>query len=149
MRRQRGFTLIELLITMVIIGILAAIAIPSYQGYVERSYRADAQAELLEIAQRLERRYSQTFSYVDAGGSASSAVTQVPENGDARYLINIAITNSGSSYTLSATPQNTQQDDRCGTLLLNQSGSRYAEKAQGENEGEDEQAVVVRVDDCW
>ncbi|SDM11592.1 type IV pilus assembly protein PilE [Modicisalibacter muralis] len=148
MHRQRGFTLIELLLAMVIIGILAAIAIPAYQGYVERSYRADAQAELLEIAQRLERRYSQTFSYANAGGSASSAVQvgRVPEGGDARYLIILTMANSGSSYTLNAAPQGTQQSDECGTLTLNQNGSRSAGIVEEDAEGE---RVVVTVNECW
>lgn len=150
MHRQRGFTLIELLLAMVIIGILAAIAIPSYQGYVERSYRADAQAELLEIAQRLERRYSQTFSYVSAGNPVSAGVpiAQVPKNGDARYLIDLAITESGDAFTLSATPQGPQRSDRCGTLSLNNSGSRTAMKEAESKDGNGDPTMVV-VEDCW
>ena len=151
MRRQFGFTLIELLLTMVIIGILAAIAIPSYQGYVERSYRADAQAELLETAQRLERRYSQTFSFVDTGGAASPVI-QVPESGDARYLIDIAIANSGSTYTLSAVPKGAQADDECGTLWLQSNGSKV-EPTDGDENGDDEETEAmlpaVSIEDCW
>jgi type IV pilus assembly protein PilE len=71
--KQTGFTLIELMIVVAIIGILAAIAYPSYSDYVVRTRRAEAKKQLMEIAQMLERNYGLYGSYSqtkDAGGVA-------------------------------------------------------------------------------
>ena len=54
-KQNKGFTLIELMIVVAIIGILAAIAYPSYQEYVRRTKRTDAQADMMELANRLQR----------------------------------------------------------------------------------------------
>ena len=54
-RRQLGFTLMELIITMVIIGILTAVAIPNYTAYIIRSNRAEARGQLLEMSTWMER----------------------------------------------------------------------------------------------
>ncbi|HWK49253.1 MAG TPA: type IV pilin protein, partial [Steroidobacter sp.] len=63
---QRGITLIELMVVMVIIGILTAIAYPSYQRHVARTHRNAAAACLSQIAQAMERRYTTNLSYVGA-----------------------------------------------------------------------------------
>jgi len=60
-KHQRGFTLIELLIAVVIIGIIASIAYPSYTRYVERSVRSDGQTALLQAASEMERCYSRDY----------------------------------------------------------------------------------------
>ena len=60
---MRGFTLIELMITVAIIGILAAIAYPSYVEHIYRSRRAEAEATLMELAQWMERNYMVNLSY--------------------------------------------------------------------------------------
>lgn len=60
---QSGFTLIELMVVVVIIAIFAAIAVPSYQTYMRRAHLAEAQQEMLKLAEQLERYKTRNFSY--------------------------------------------------------------------------------------
>lgn len=125
LRPQLGFTLIELMITVAIIGILSAIAFPSYQEYVRRTARADAQSDMMEYAQIAERfftlhnRYDQTRAAVPVAFSLPSG--QSPRSGAARYNLNIAFPTS-QSYLLQAVPVGGQAVDVCGTLSINQLG---------------------------
>jgi len=63
MNKASGFSLIELMIVVVIVGILLAISVPAYQGYVLRSHRADGHASLVDIAARQERFVAQNNTY--------------------------------------------------------------------------------------
>ena len=62
---QKGFTLIELLIVVAIIGILAAIAIPQFARYRERSYNAAAQSDIRNLRTDLEAYFADNFAYPD------------------------------------------------------------------------------------
>jgi type IV pilus assembly protein PilE len=120
---SRGFTLIELMIVIAVVGILAAIAYPSYQRYIEQARRADGKAALLDAAQRLERCYTQTNSYVDCAFQAVSP--------DGFYAI-AATTQTAQAFTLTATPQGRQAgDSRCGTYTLQHTGARAASGSLG------------------
>lgn len=66
MSKQRGFTLIEVMIVVVIVGILASIAYPSYRNYVLKANRAEGAAHILRILQAQERHYSQNMTYTTA-----------------------------------------------------------------------------------
>lgn len=120
---QWGFTLIELMIVVAVIAILSAIAIPAYDGYVRRSYRAQAKADLTEIAQLAERYHTVNNSYV--GFAVPAALGQTPRSGGtARYLLQLNGVPTQRAYSLQAVPQGTQGRDACGTLSLNQAGAK-------------------------
>jgi len=71
MNNKSGFTLIELMIAVAIVGVLAAIAIPSYQDSIRKSRRADAEGALMNFANGMERHYTEISSYCDAAVDAS------------------------------------------------------------------------------
>lgn len=93
MTKQTGFTLIELVITIAIIGILSAIALPAYQGYVERAECEDGKALLTGAANFMERYRTQN------NGSYSNA--SINNYGNSSTTFSAAIDNlTASSYTL-------------------------------------------------
>ncbi len=126
-RTKRGFTLIELMITVAIVGILAAIAYPSYQDQVMKSRRGEAKACLMEMAQFMERFYTTNGRYdLDSGGAAVALpVTQCVNDLQVHYVIALAGV-APQTYTLTATPINTQaaQDTRCAVLGIDQTGRK-------------------------
>jgi type IV pilus assembly protein PilE len=121
--KQWGFTLIEVMIVVVIIGILAAIAIPSYTNYVTRTNRAAARSCMLEFAQFMERRYTSQQNY-DVG-AAPVLGCQTDGNLNTRYTITVD-TLAQNTYRVVATPVGAQitSDTACGTLTLDQAGTR-------------------------
>lgn len=125
--KNRGLTLIETMVVVAIIGILAAVAYPSYQEHVHRTNRAEARGILLEMAQLLERNYTETNSYK----SFALPVTQSPRTGTAKYTIQFADTPAQNSYTLQAVPTGVMASDTCGTLSLTHTGVRGASGVTG------------------
>lgn len=126
-RRSSGFTLIELMIAVAIIGILSAIAYPSYQAYVQQARRADAQVALMELAQFMERHYTREGGYLASGqaGAAPSLPFSISpkDGGSAAYNLSLASA-TGQSYSLQAVPTNMMSGDSCGTLTLDNRGRK-------------------------
>ena len=125
-RDSRGFTLIELMIVVAIIGILAAVAYPSYQGYVEKTRRGQAQADLLELVQFLERRYSNRFDYRETDESAPVLpFDKSPRGGGpVAYEISFDGNVTKDAFKLQAQPQALQSNDACGKLTIDEKGAK-------------------------
>ncbi len=150
-RAARGFTLIEMMIVVAIVGILAAIAYPSYQQYVLRSNRTEGQALLNEAAAREERYFAQNNSYVSATGDlgklnlpntttsgTGNDATSSALSSTGKYKLAVSKVNNDGGYTLTATPQGSQTaDTKCGNLTLNAIGTRGVS------------ASGASVNDCW
>lgn len=115
---NHGFTLIELMIIVVVIGILAAIAIPAYSDYVQRSRRADAKSSILAIQLEQEKWRANNVAYTsdltDLGFDSSDNVDSI----DGFYTVDIANGASTANYTVTAVPTGPQATDDCGTFIL-------------------------------
>ena len=130
-----GFTLVELMIVVAIVGILAAIAYPSYQAQVTKSKRAEGKALLLEVAQTLEKCKVLYGVYNNANCAAHDSVTDAnSRTSEGGFYVVTATATSATAFALQAVPQ--QADAICGTLTLDQAGRK------GEN-------GTGTVAECW
>lgn len=138
MRKSVGFTLIEVLVTVAIVAILAAIAIPNYSQYVQKTRRTDAQEKLLDMAAQQERWFFNKNQYTDQVDDVGGATSK-----DGYYTVTIS--NLGTApftrYTLTATAVTTKSqknDSECTSFTIDNTGARHAFKSSTPND-----------DVCW
>jgi len=125
-QKATGFTLIEIVIVLVIIGILASVAIPTYRKHVVRSNRSAAESYMKEVAGKQERFLLDNRQYALTMALLGETV---PSNVSSNYTITIADDDPGSTvpgYVITATPIGGQlaDDSTCGTLTLNHLGTQ-------------------------
>lgn len=119
--KWKGYTLIELLIVVVVIGILAAIALPAYNDYLQRSRRSDATTALMQAQLAQERYRSENLSYAANLSTLGYSADAVTTSGGF-YTLSVVAANA-STYSLQAVPVagTSQATDACGTFTLTQS----------------------------
>lgn len=130
-RRSSGFTLMELMVAMAVIGILAAIAYPSYSEYVKKARRSDAKAGLLNLQINQEKYRASCPRYAtDINATTRSCVTGGTHNlvgsttsPDSYYDLSI-VSADATAYSLKATRKTSgpQNGDKCGDFLIDQNG---------------------------
>lgn len=130
----KGFTLIELMIVVAIVGILAAVAYPSYQEYVRTTRRSVATGCVQEMAQQMERRFTTSLTY--------AVTTTLPTLGCINSVSNSHTFTFSTgeptvrTYTIEAQPVANQAKDNCGNLTLNQAGVKS-------------KSGTAALDKCW
>lgn len=136
--KNHGITLIELMIVVAIVGILAAIAYPSYARHVQKTRRTDGQVKLMEIMAQQERHYSLNNTYAVLSGLSAYSSDSVNSDED-HYVITAAACGIliGSCVILTAIPQGVQASDtECANFTYSSTGAKGISGSGA-------------VDDCW
>ena len=131
-KRLRGFTLIELMVVVVIVGILASIAYPSYTNFMRQARRSDAHVALLKLAAEQEKFMSDCTRYADFVNVARSCITlglghSDNKSPDGNYQLTVATTGSGATFTATATPvagKPQAADTDCPSFSINELGNK-------------------------
>ena len=124
MIKQKGVTLIEMLIVVAVIGVLTAIAYPSYQSHVLKGHRTQAMGDMIKIQLALEESYTQDSAYdftIVSGGSCSFCDTD-----SERYTL--AVTQQDPGYLITAKMESLQKNDECEDLSLDQTSKGLPER---------------------
>jgi type IV pilus assembly protein PilE len=121
--KARGFTLIEIVITIAIVGILVAIAVPSYQDHLRKGRRAEAQAFLTHVAQKQQQYLLDARAYAVGTTALADLSLSAPASVSTHYTVTIAAGATTPSFTITAAPTSSAQSPD-GTLTLTHTGEK-------------------------
>ncbi|GGK83503.1 type IV pilin protein [Amphritea balenae] len=119
-KRSDGFTLIELMIVVAVVGVMAAIAYPSYLEFVREARRTDAMSTLLTAQLEQEKFRANNITYASTAASLGVSTTSP----DSFYSIAVA-SSAANSFIVTATPAGNQIGDGCGTFAVDQGGANH------------------------
>ena len=152
MKKYNGFTLVELMIVVAIIGVLSAIAFPSYNSYMKKSGRADAKVGMSKLADKQERYYLQNNTYTNLFTAAGLNTSNISEEGYYAFSITpTAAADLVKGYVITATAiatksqagDTTTSAGDCTQLVLDSTGIKSAPLSN------DEFGTDPAVPDCW
>lgn len=133
-RKDAGFTLIELMITVAVVGILAAVALPAYTDHIKRGKRSAAESFMVTLSNKEEQQMLNTRCYFEypADAACTPPSVTVPSEVSANYTITIT-KDAGPppTYTITATPTASFGDTKCGTLTYTNTGVKGASGPSG------------------
>jgi type IV pilus assembly protein PilE len=115
--KNAGFTLLELIITIAIVSILSAFAIPYYFEPQLKIQQSLAKTTLLELANAIEQEYTSTHSYQTIN---LDKLTYRPPSSDYKFIL---VKNSANTFTIAAIPKKKHPEDQCGIFYVDQDGN--------------------------
>lgn len=116
--------MIELLITVAVVAILAAIAVPSYEAHIRKSRRAEAQSHLMALASRQQQFLVDTRAYA---ATLAAVGLSAPPNVASHYVLELDLPGgTPPTFTITARPQGGQAAEPCGTLSIDNAGAKTA-----------------------
>lgn len=128
--RNKGFTVVELLIVLAVIGILTAVAFPSYQNHVRKAARASAQATMMQIADREAQYLLDARNYAVTSTALTTLNVTLPTDVASKYTITVTAADGSNTastpptYTITATPISGGPQVADGTLKLTHTGAK-------------------------
>ncbi len=143
LNNRKGFTLIELLITIVIVGILSMIAVPSYRSYIVQARRSDAEQELTKLVSAFENCFSLNNTYTNC---VDDNVNPLPDSVSNYYNYQQFISDNGNEYfiTVQAKGSQTRDVQACQTLTINSLGRKFSNCSTSDCRGQSADS-----NHCW
>lgn len=143
LNNRKGFTLIELLITIVIVGILSMIAVPSYRSYIVQARRSDAEQELTKLVSAFENCFSLNNTYTNC---VDNNANPLPDSVSNYYNYRQFISDNGNEYfiTVQAKGSQTRDVQACQTLTINSLGRKFSNCSTSDCRGQSADS-----NHCW